>query len=86
MTASVDAGLGASPSPAVLPAVWKLLGLRWQITWNGFRRTRLVKKIITVIGLFALLVFVGFIFTLSWALLGSRLARLTQHVGHAPVH
>ena len=82
MTASVDAGLGASPSPAVLPAVWKLLGLRWQITWNGFRRTRLVKKILTVIGLLALLAFVGFIFWLSWMLLGFlRSPQLTQYVG-----
>lgn len=73
---------GAQPSSAILPVVWKLIGLRWQITWNGFRRARLVKKIITVIALLTVLALVGFVFWLSWTLLGFlRSPELTQYIG-----
>ncbi len=82
MTEAINTGPGPHPSPAVLPAVWKLLSLRWQISWNSFRRTRLVRKIFTVIGYLALLGFVGFIFWASWQLLGFlRSPELTQYVG-----
>ncbi len=82
MTEAVNTGPGPHPSPAVLPAVWKLLSLRWQISWNSFRRAKLVRKIFTVIGYLALLGFVGFIFWASWKLLGFlRSPELTQYVG-----
>ena len=45
MSALVGAGLGAPPSAAVLPAVWKLLRLRWVIFASGFRRAKLGRKI-----------------------------------------
>jgi ABC-2 type transport system permease protein len=53
-------------SAAVLPTAWKLLRLRWRITWNTFRRTRLVSRIFTIIGLLTLAALAGFIFWASW--------------------
>ena len=55
-------------SAAVLPTAWKLLRLRWRINWNTFRRTRLVSRIFTIIGLLMLAALAGFIFWVSWQL------------------
>ena len=57
-------------SAALLPAVWKLLALRLRINVNSFRHARLRTKILTIFGTVALLAFAGFIFWLSWLLLG----------------
>lgn len=73
------------PSGSLLPAVWKLLGLRLRINVNSFRHAKLRVKIFTVIGLIALLAFAGFIFWLSWILLGFlESPRLIKYVGVDP--
>jgi ABC-2 type transport system permease protein len=50
--------------------VWKLLRLRWVITWSGLKRSRTRRKI--GLGIIAVLVlgFAGILFWGSWALLG----------------
>ncbi len=70
------------PSRALLPTVWKLLGLRWRINLNSFRRGKLRRKIFTVIGLVALVVLAGVLFWLSWMLLGFlRSPQLVKYTG-----
>jgi len=58
------------PSADLLPAVWKLLVLRWRISFNGFRHAKRRVKIFTVLGIVAVLAFAALIFWLSGLLLG----------------
>src|SRR4030065_2554205 len=53
------------PSQAILPAVWKLMRLRWRITLNNFRRSKLISKIFTILALLGLMTIVGFVFWFS---------------------
>ncbi len=75
----------AQSSGRILPAVWKLLRLRWRININGFRHARTRAKIGALIALLGLLAFAGFIFWLSWLLLNFlRSPLLMQYVGIDP--
>jgi hypothetical protein len=56
------------PSQAILPAVWKLMRLRWRITLNNFRRSKLISKIFTILALLGLMTIVGFVFWFSMQL------------------
>lgn len=49
--------------------VWKLLRLRILIFVSGFRRAKLRAKIMTVVAVVLILLFLGFIFFISWTLL-----------------
>jgi ABC-2 type transport system permease protein len=49
----------------ILPAIWKLLVLRMRISFNGFRRAKIGRKILYIIAALMLLGFAGFIFFLS---------------------
>lgn len=74
--------VSAQVSAQIFSSVWKLLRLRWQITFNSFKHAKTSRKFWTVIGLVALAVFVGFIFWLSFLLLGFlRSPNLTEYVG-----
>jgi ABC-2 type transport system permease protein len=74
--------LAPSPSPSLLPAVWKLIRLRLQITLNGFKHAKIGRKILTIVAVLGLLAFAGFIFFLSWTLLNFlRSPQLAQYAG-----
>jgi ABC-2 type transport system permease protein len=74
--------LAASPSSNLLPAVWKLLRMRFRLTINGFKHTKTVRKIFIIIGYLALLAFAAGLCYLSWLLLGFlRSPTLKQYVG-----
>jgi len=49
--------------------VWKLLRLRILIAASGFRRAKLRTKIVMILAVVLILIFLGFIFFLSWSLL-----------------
>jgi hypothetical protein len=49
--------------------VWKLLRLRMLIFVSGFRRAKLRAKIMMIVAVVLILIFLGFIFFLSWTLL-----------------
>ncbi len=49
--------------------VWKLLRLRVLIFVSGFRRAKLRSKIVMILAVALILIFLGFIFFLSWTLL-----------------
>lgn len=53
-------------SAAILPAVWKLLRLRWMITVNNFRRSKLISKFFTILAALVAAGMVGFVFWFSW--------------------
>ena len=70
------------PSGQLLPAVWKLLALRWRININSFKHAKLRTKILNIIGIIALLGFVGLVFWASWMLLGFlRSPQLVKYTG-----
>jgi hypothetical protein len=70
------------PSQRFLPAVWKLVRLRLLISLNGFKHSRIIRKILTIIAILGLLVFAGAILYLSWLLLDFlRSPQLRQYVG-----
>ena len=50
--------------------VWKLLRLRALISISGFRHARLRRKIVTIFLALLVLAFAGFVFWISWLLLG----------------
>lgn len=58
------------PDARVLPAVWKLVMMRFRINWNGFRHAKTGRKIRMIIVWLLILSFAAFIFWLSWLLLG----------------
>ncbi len=72
-----------NPLPArVLPTVWKLLRLRWRISYNGFRRGRTITKILTILGLLSLAALSGLVFWLSWKMVSFlHSPELAQYVG-----
>lgn len=63
-------GLVTRPEPGVWSSTWKLLKLRWKISFNSFKRSRLIVKLLTVISILAWLAFVGGVFFVSWKLVG----------------
>jgi ABC-2 type transport system permease protein len=70
------------PSYRFLPAVWKLIRIRLQISVNSFKHAKTIRKILTIVGGIALLGFAGMILFLSWLLLGFlRSPQLKQYVG-----
>jgi ABC-2 type transport system permease protein len=69
------------PSVRILPAVWKLLSLRVRISVNEFRHAKTGAKIGMLIAALMILAVAGFIFWLSWLLLGFlRSPDLAQYV------
>jgi ABC-2 type transport system permease protein len=83
MTAELDLGGEARFNAATWPMVRKLLRLQWRTTWNGFKHARKRVKVATVIGILALLAFGGFLFWMSWMLLGFlNSPDLAQYVGN----
>jgi hypothetical protein len=58
------------PNLRILPAVWKLVSLRFRITWNSFRHAKLRSKIGQIVLWLFLLGFAYFIFSMSCMLLG----------------
>ena len=74
--------MNAHASPAILPAVWKLLRLRWQITYNSFRHAKTKTKVGTIFAAFGITMLAAFILWLSWLLLGFlRSPKLVEYVG-----
>jgi len=74
--------IAPSRSYRFLPAVWKLIRLRLQISLNSFKHARTIRKVLTIVAGFGLLAFAGMIFFVSWLLLDFlRSPQLTQYVG-----
>ena len=70
------------PSGRLFPAVWKLIRLRLLLNWNAFKHAKTRRKITTIVLVILALAFTGFIFFLSWLLLGFlRSSKLTHYVG-----
>jgi len=71
-------------APGLWPSVWKLLLLRWMITWRSFRRSRLRHKIGMAVLVLAILAIIGFIFFTTWQLLrfleSPELAQFTGNI------
>ncbi len=61
--------IASAPSADLLPAVWKLLRLRLQLSWNSFKHAKVVKKIFIILGYLLVLAFAGGITAGSWLLL-----------------
>jgi len=53
----------------LLPAIGKLLGLRWRITFNNFRRAKTIRKILWIIAALMVLGLAVFIFFISTTVL-----------------
>jgi ABC-2 type transport system permease protein len=69
------------PTQRFLPVVWKLIRLRLQISWNGFKHSKTRRKILLIVAGFGILAFAGMIMFLSWLLLGFlRSPKLVQYV------
>jgi ABC-2 type transport system permease protein len=66
-------GFASTPDAAIgnelWRVVWKLLRLRILIFVSGFRRAKLRAKIVMILAVALILIFLGFIFFLSWTLL-----------------
>jgi hypothetical protein len=74
--------IAPSSSHRFLSAVWKLIRLRLQISFNSFKHARTIRKVLTFVAVFGLLAFAGMILWLSWLLLDFlRSPQLTQYVG-----
>ena len=74
--------LSALPTGRLFPSIWKLIRLRLLLNWNAFKHAKTGRKIGTIALSFLALAFTGFIFFLSWLLLGFlRSPKLTQYVG-----
>jgi ABC-2 type transport system permease protein len=74
--------LASPPSGRIVPAVWKLIRLRLLITFNGFKHSKPIRKVLTVVAVLGLLAFAAMILFVSWLLLGFlRSPELTQYVG-----
>jgi hypothetical protein len=71
-----------SASHRIVPAVWKLIRLRIQISVNGFKHARTIRKILTLLAILGMLALAGLIFYLSWLLLDFlRSPTLKEYVG-----
>jgi hypothetical protein len=69
-------------SASILPAVLKLLRLRWLIMYNSFRHAKTKTRIWTIIAAFGLVALAAFIFWISWVVLGFlRSPSLAQYIG-----
>ncbi len=70
-----------APDPRILPAVWKLLGLRVRLTFNGFRHAKLRRKI-GLVALWLMILGIAFgLFMLSQYLLSLLTSpNLTQYM------
>ncbi|MGA2488799.1 MAG: hypothetical protein ABSF99_01235 [Anaerolineales bacterium] len=74
--------LSAVPSGRLFPSIWKLTCLRLRLTWNSFKHARTGRKIGTIVIAILLVGFAGFLFFLSWLLLGFlHSPNLSQYVG-----
>ena len=74
--------LSAPPAARLLPSIWKLIRLRLLLNWNSFKHAKTGRKIGTIALVILALAFTGFVFFLSWLLLGFlRSSKLTQYVG-----
>ena len=74
--------LSAPPTARLLPSIWKLIRLRLLLNWNAFKHAKTRRKIGTIVLVILALAFTGFIFFLSWLLLGFlHSSQLTQYVG-----
>ena len=72
----------AAHSGRLFPSIWKLIRLRLLLTWNSFKHARTRRKIGTIVIVVLVIGFAGFIFFLSWLLLGFlHSPKLTQYVG-----
>lgn len=72
--------------PALWPSVLKLLRLRMLIFFSSFRRAKTRGKIATIFITLVVLGFLGFLFFLSWVLLGFlRSPELSQYVSDVDV-
>src|SRR5512140_3463086 len=72
----------AMPSNRLLPAVWKLVRLRFLIGWNTFKHAKFGRKFFTVFGYLMLLGFGAGICVVSWLLLKFlRSPSLQQTIG-----
>jgi ABC-2 type transport system permease protein len=68
--------------PRFFPSIWKLIRLRLILNWNAFKHAKIGRKIGTIVLVILALAFAGFIFFLSWLLLGFlHSSKLTQYVG-----
>jgi len=75
-------GPSAQPSGRLFPSIWKLIRLRLLLNWNAFKHAKTRRKVVTIVLVILALAFTGFIFFLSWLLLGFlRSSKLTQYVG-----
>jgi ABC-2 type transport system permease protein len=70
MTSPLPPAPGSAISNDVWSVVWKLLRLRILIFVSAFRRAKLRAKIAMILAVALILIFLGFIFFLSWNLLG----------------
>jgi ABC-2 type transport system permease protein len=69
-------------SGRLLASIWKLIRLRLRLNWNSFKHAKTRRKIGTIVLVLVVLGFAGFIFFLSWWLLGFlRSSSLTQYAG-----
>ena len=74
--------LSATPAARLLPSIWKLIRLRLLLNWNSFKHAKTGRKILTIVLVILALAFTGFIFFLSWWLLGFlQSSKLTQYAG-----
>ena len=74
--------LSAPPAARLLPSIWKLIRLRLLLNWNSFKHAKTGRKILTIVLVILALAFTGFIFFLSWWLLGFlQSSKLTQYAG-----
>ena len=74
--------LPAAPSGRLFPSIWKLIRLRLLLNWNAFKHAKTGRKIGTIALVILALAFTGFLFFLSWLLLGFlHSPKLTQYVG-----
>ncbi len=72
----------AVPRERVAAATWKLLRLRWRISFNSFRHARRGAKIGTIAGLVVSVALGGFAFWASWMLLSFlRSPQLRLYIG-----
>jgi hypothetical protein len=74
--------LSAAASGRLFPSILKLIRLRLLLNWNAFKHARTGRKIGMIALVILALAFAGFIFFLSWLLLGFlHSSKLTQYVG-----
>jgi hypothetical protein len=71
-----------APSVRLFPSIWKLVRLRLRLNWNSFKHAKTRRKIGTILIVLLVAGFAGFIFFLSWLLLGFlHSPNLTRYVG-----